>query len=98
MRPDPGADMLERVLLDLGAEKRARIGWELRERGFLLVWDQVDHAAPMSEVDEAMFILERLYPEMPGVHRASIRRHIEADHAAGDWHGFQRPSASSPLR
>jgi hypothetical protein len=77
----------------LDADERARINQAMRERGFLLVWDQVDRAGPMSPVEEGMFILERLYPEMPDAHRRSIRRQMEADHRAGRWHGFERPRA-----
>lgn len=91
MRPDPGLGLLERVLGDLDPDARARIGHDLRRRGRLLVWDQVDRAEPMSKVEEAMFILDRMYPEMPEAHRASLRRQIEADYEAGTWHGFERP-------
>lgn len=91
MRPDPGAEMLEAMLASLSPDQRASIAYRLRQRGVLLVWDQVDRAEPMAPVDEAMFILGRMYPEMPDVHRASIRRQIEADHDAGIWHGFKRP-------
>ena len=91
MRPDPGSDLLERVMGGLEPDARARIAHDLRERGHLLVWDQVDRAGPMSPVDQAMFILDRMYPEMPEAHRVSIRRQIEADYRAGTWHGFERP-------
>jgi len=91
MRPDPGLELLERVLGDLDPNARARIGHDLRRRGRLLVWDQVDRAGPMSPVEEAMFVLGRMYPEMPRIHRASLRRQIEADFRAGTWHGFERP-------
>jgi hypothetical protein len=91
MRPDPGLVLLERVHRGLEPGARARIGQELRERGFLLVWDQVDRAGPMTAVEQGAFILERLYPEMPVEHRASILRQMEAAHDAGTWHGFARP-------
>ena len=91
MRPDPGLELLERVLGDLDADARARIAHDLRQRGHLLVWDQVDRAGPMSKVEEAMFILDRMYPEMPEVHRTSLRHQIEADYRGGAWHGFERP-------
>ncbi len=91
MKPDPGLDVLEGILRDAGADERARIGAELRRRGFLLVWDQVDRAPAMTPVEEAMFVLGRLYPEMPEAHRVSLRRQLHADHDAGTWHGFTRP-------
>jgi hypothetical protein len=46
----------------------------------------------MSPVEEGLFILERLYPEMPDAHRASLRRQMEAAYRAGSWHGFRRPA------
>lgn len=95
MRPDPGRERLEQLLGEMGPDERAQIGQGLRGRAFLLVWDQVDRAGPMSDVDRSMFILERLYPEMPEAHRASLRRQMEADHEAGTWHGFERPPRSS---
>ena len=91
MRPDPGSDLLEHVMGGLDPDARAWIAHGLRERGHLLVWDQVDRAGPMSPVDQAMLILDRMYPEMPEVHRVSICRQIEADYRAGTWHGFERP-------
>jgi hypothetical protein len=96
MQPDPGLELLEGVLAGLGPDERANVAHDLRLRGFLLVWDQVDRATPMTKVDEAMFILDRLYPEMPAAHRASLRRQIEVDERAGRWHGFRRPT--SPTR
>jgi hypothetical protein len=91
MRPDPGRETLERIHASLGPDARARLAEDLRARGLLSVWDQVDRAEPMSPVEEGLFILERLYPEMPAEHRMSLRRQIEAADQAGTWHGFQRP-------
>jgi hypothetical protein len=45
----------------------------------------------MSPVEEGVFILERLYPEMPGAHRDSLRRQMEEAYRAGTWRGFRRP-------
>ena len=94
MRPDPGLDRLEELQREKTPAERALLGAELRRRGFLLVWDQFDRAGPMSAVDGGMFVLARLYPGMPEPHRRSIRRQLEADHAAGSWHGFVRPPDS----
>ena len=92
MRPDPGLDTLERLQREKTPAQRALLGVELRRRGFLLVWDQLDRAGPMSVVEQGMFLLSRLYPDMPEPHRRSIRRQLEVDHAAGTWRGFERPS------
>jgi hypothetical protein len=83
--------MLERIQASLGPDAGARLNEELRARGFQSVWDQVDRAEPMSPVEEGLFIIQRLYPEMPAAHRASLRRQMEAAYQAGTWHGFQRP-------
>ena len=89
MRPDPGRDTLERIHGSLAPEARARLGQDLRARGLLSVWDQVDRAEPMSPVEEGLFILERLYPEMPAGHRASLGRQMEAAYQAAGT--SQRP-------
>lgn len=94
MRPDPGRGVLERIHASLTPEARVRLAEELRVRGFLSVWDQVDRAEPMSPVEEGVFILERLYPEMPEAHRASLRRQMAEAYRAGTWRGFRRPPGS----
>jgi hypothetical protein len=94
MRPDPGREILERIHAGLDPAERARLGQELRELGFRHVWDQVDRTAPMPPVEEGMFILDRLYPEMPAAHRASLRRQMTEAHGRGEWHGFERPPRS----
>ena len=95
MRPDPGRDVLERIQAELGSSERVRLAARLRELGFRQVWAQVDRAEPMAPVEEGMFILERLYPEMKDAHRASIRRQLAAAYRRGEWYGFERPDATS---
>ena len=92
MRPDPGRDLLEARLAAMTRDERALLSTELRVRGFALAWDQLDRAGPMGPVEQALFLIDRLYPEMPAVHRASIARQLEAQHAAGTWHGPERPA------
>jgi hypothetical protein len=91
MRPDPGRDVLERIHAGMTSAQRARIGQRLREDGFRHVWNQVDRADLMGPVEEGMFILGRLYPEMPTEHRESFRRQMQAAHERGQWNGFRRP-------
>ena len=91
MRPDPGRDVLERIHAGMSRDERARIGQRLREEGLRLVWDQVDRADPMDPVEEGLFILDRLYPEMLPGHRESFRRQMQADYERGTWNGFRRP-------
>lgn len=92
MRPDPGREVLERIHAGMSRDERARIGQRLREDGFRLVWDQVDRRAPMNPVEEGMFVLDRLYPEMLPAHRESVRRQMQADYERGEWTGFARPA------
>lgn len=96
MHPDPGRDLLEARLAAMTADERARIGADLRARGFALAWDQLDRTGPSDPVGRAMFLLERLYPEMPAVHREQVRRQLEAAAEAGSWHGPVRPPLPSP--
>ena len=90
MHPDPGRDILEQLHAGLSPDARARLGQELRVRGFATVWDQVDRAPSMGPVDQGLFILDRLYPEMPAEHRQALRRQMEEAYHRGEWHGFQR--------
>ena len=76
-------------------ETRVLGGARLRERGILLAWQQSDEAGLADELERAFFLLDRLYPEMPPVHRESTRAQLRARWDAGPWHGFRRPD---PLR
>lgn len=94
MRPDPGRDILDRMIAAMPAEARVRWSIEKRAVGHLLVWQQSDAAAarqPMNELERAFFILDRLYPEMPPQHREQFRTRLTAEWDAGRWHGFERP-------
>ena len=92
MRPDPGRDLLEARIAQLSADERALISMELRARGFAVVWDQLDRSGLIDPVDRVMFLVGRLYPEMPAAHVEQVRRQFEARHAAGTWYGPVRPS------
>ena len=91
MRPDPGRAIQERLLAAMTPDERWAVVRRLRERGLALVWQQADAAGPMTEVDRAMFILDRLYPEMPRQHREQIQVDLAAADAAGRS-GFPRPT------
>jgi hypothetical protein len=45
----------------------------------------------MSELDRAVFILRRLYPEYTEAQLAHIREDLARRQAAGTWNGFTRP-------
>ena len=91
MRPDPGRDLLEARLASMTPDARARISMDLRARGLALVWDQLDRAGSLGPVEQALFLIDRLYPEMPAIHREQIHRRLQTEHDAGTWRGPQRP-------
>jgi hypothetical protein len=91
MRPDPGRATQEALIAQMSRARRSAVALELREKGLLLVWQQSDAAGPMSELDRAMFIIDRLYPEMPPQHREQFQAKLAALASAGTWHGFKRP-------
>ncbi len=91
MRPDPGRDLQEALLIARTPDERALLSARLRAAGMALVWDQLDRAGITDPLETAMFLLDRLYPELPGVHREQLRRRIGAEVAAGTWDGFRRP-------
>jgi len=91
MRPDPGRETQEALIARMSPARRSETMLGLREKGLLLVWQQADAAGPMSELERAMFIIDRLYPEMPPQHREQFRTKLSALAAAGTWHGFRRP-------
>lgn len=95
MRPDPGRDLLEDIHARMTPDERARLNQGLREEGLRHVWDQVDRAKPMEPVEEGLFILDRLYPEMRPTQRESFRRQMQASYDRGEWRGFQRPTSSA---
>lgn len=71
--------------------RRSGVALHLREKCLLLVWQQADAAGPMSELERAMFIIDRLYPEMPPQHREQFQTKLAALAAAGTWHGSSAP-------
>jgi hypothetical protein len=96
MRPDPGRDLLEARMAELTRDERALISMELRARGFASVWDQLDRSGITDPVEQVMFLIGRLYPEMPAVHVEQLRRQFAERHAAGTWHGPERPAPIAP--
>jgi len=91
MRPDPGRDIQEAMITTMSLGRRAAVMTQLRHKGMLLAWQQSDEHGPMTELERAMFLIDRLFPEMPPQHRAQFQQRFEALWEAGTWHGFQRP-------
>lgn len=77
-------------------EQRVTITNRLRREGLLLAWQQSDEAAPANELDRALFLIDRIYPEMPEQHRERFRTQLEERWRAGTWHGFRRPAPLLP--
>jgi hypothetical protein len=91
VRPDPGREIQETLIANLPLAGRAGAMSMLRRKGLELVWRQSDEAGPMDELQRAFFLLDRLHPEMPALHRTQFRAQLEAEWRAGRWHGFRRP-------
>ena len=83
---------MEARLREAGPEAWARTSVELRARGFALAWDQLDRAGIEDPVARALFLIDRLYPEMPPAHRARFAAGFTAARDAGTWHGPVRPA------
>ena len=90
--PDAGQRALDARVRALTPAERAEIAYQMRREAFILVNHAADQAGPMSELDRAMFILRRLYPEFSPDQLASIRRVLSRHQASGRWNGFSRPA------
>jgi len=91
MQPDPGQAGWDARVAAASVEERVRWTAEKRSQGLRTVWQQVDAAGIDDPVEQADFILRRLYPEMPESWFADVVAKLAAKHAAGEWDGFQRP-------
>ncbi len=75
----------------MSSSQRSGISIKLRERGLRTVWQQVDREGISDPVQQADFLLRRLYPEMREEWFGAVVAALAALHAAGKWHGFERP-------
>ena len=91
MRPDPGRAAQEALIAEASVARRIEIAIELRERGLRLVWQQADAAGLNDPVEQADFVLRRLYPEMPEAWMREVVARLAARHDAGKWAGSKRP-------
>ena len=91
MQIDPGQLQLDARIAQSGAEERAAWAAERRLTGMRIVWQQADEAGVTDPVEQADFLLRRLYPEMPESWFRDVVAKLAALHAAGTWHGFERP-------
>lgn len=93
-RPDPGQRALDARVMAMSPAERAEWAYRMRQQAFVLVNRAADDAGPMTELDRAMFILRRLYPEFDDQQLDSMRRELARRERAGQWKGFVRPSAT----
>ncbi len=89
--PDAGQLALDERVRASSPSERAEFAYQLRQQAFVVVNQAADQAGPMSELDRAVFILRRLYPEFSEEQVASIRAELARREAAGTWEGFVRP-------
>lgn len=71
-------------------ERTARMV-ELRRDGLWAVWQQVDAAGIADPIEQAEFLLRRLYPEESAAWLISVLDQLRAAHAGGTWSGLLRP-------
>jgi hypothetical protein len=89
--PDAGQIAQDGRVRAMTAADRAEHAHRLRQQALVLVNQAADAAGPMSELDRAMFILRRLYPELSEGQLRHIEQELATREAAGAWHGFVRP-------
>jgi len=89
--PDAGQLALDERVRASSPSERAEFAYRLRQQGLTIVNQAADEAGSMSELDRAVFILRRLYPEFSEEQVAFIRAELARREAAGAWEGFVRP-------
>lgn len=92
--PDAGQLALDERVQAMSATDRAHVAHRLRHEALVLVNEAANAAGRMSELDRAIFILRRLYPELSEGQLTYIRAELSKREASGRWHGFARPRAS----
>jgi hypothetical protein len=71
---------------------RMRLHVEMYRLAFTQVWAAADRAGPMTPLEEARFVLRRLYPDLEGPRLEAIMAELGARFEDGSWTGFRRPS------
>jgi len=90
--PEPGQSFLDARIAAASIEER--VAWSARKRalGIRLVWQQADEAGIHDPVEQAEFMLRRLYPEMPEAWLGHVVARLARARAEGVWQGFERPT------
>ncbi len=91
MHPESGQALLDARIAASSVEQRVKWAADQRLAGMRSVWQQADSAGIVDPVEQAGFILRRVYPEMPERWFRDVVAKLAAMHAAGTWAGFQRP-------
>jgi len=89
--PDAGQRALDQRVSAMSPAERAEHAYRLRMGALVLVNQAADAAGPMTELDRAIFILRRLYPEFSEAQLAHMREVLARRETAGTWSGFVRP-------
>jgi len=72
---------------------RMRLHVEMYRLAFTQVWAAADRAGPMTPIEEARFVLRRLYPDLEGPRLEAIMAELGARFEDGSWTGFRRPGS-----
>lgn len=91
MAVDQAQARIDERLREAGPDGRTRLHDTMYRQAFVLVWAQADRAGPMTELERALFLLRRLYPDLEGPRLDAIMETLEAEWLAGSWTGFRRP-------
>lgn len=74
----------------MSSAERAEWSHRMRHEAFVLVNQAADRARLPSELDRAIFILRRLYPEYTEDQLTFIRGELARRQVEGRWNGFVR--------
>jgi hypothetical protein len=72
---------------------RMRLHVEMYRLAFTQVWAAADRGGPMAPLEEARFVLRRLYPDLEGPRLEAIMAELGARFEDGSWTGFRRPAS-----
>lgn len=93
MRRELGQAQLDAAIEQASVD--ARVAWVRSKRALAMriVWQQLDAAGISDPIEQARFLLGRLYPDMPPPWREDTIAALAERHAHGRWHGYPRPSS-----
>jgi hypothetical protein len=96
MRPDPGQALLDQRIAASSVDERVAWVAQRRDLGFRLVWQQLESAGIDDPVEQASFLLRRLYPDLPHPWFQATIAALQERYVAGQWDGPKRPWMASP--